>query len=541
MSFFSSSLKRRILASIAIISLIITSVTLFLVKELSNGIDKYNALITESFSYERASAKLVVSFKIQVQEWKNVLLRGHNDANRQKYWQRFQQKQSAIQSESKALLNKIRQSSAASKLQRFIDSHAELMDKYQQGYDAFVEAGYDHKAGDKAVQGIDREPTKLIQEVADIIAGEAESRAVDTSESADSSVLYAMPVILGANIAFIYVIYLLLNVQFKRPIERVLRQVRRFGQGDFSHEVKYERKDEIGEISVQIASAQHYLREIMLQVKQASDHLRSNADTINTTSSDIAQSTESTNLRVESAATAVTELTSTAHEVAQSAMKAASAASDADSSAVSSRNTMHSTIDTIRALSGEVESAATVIEKLKDDTNSVGTVLDVIRGIAEQTNLLALNAAIEAARAGEQGRGFAVVADEVRSLAQRTQESTAEIQQIIENVQTGAKDAVAAMNKGQAATELCVDQANDAGNSIDLISGAVNDIHTQNTQIATAAEEQSRVSEDVSRNVNDISQATQNIVANVQQFNQLSSALVSMAEELNSATAKIRV
>jgi methyl-accepting chemotaxis protein len=168
-------------------------------------------------------------------------------------------------------------------------------------------------------------------------------------------------------------------------------------------------------------------------------------------------------------------------------------------------------------------------------------VLDVIRGIAEQTNLLALNAAIEAARAGEQGRGFAVVADEVRNLAQRTQESTAEIQQIIENVQTGAKDAVSAMEQGSESTATCVEQANIAGAALDEITMAVNEIHMMNTQIATAAEEQTTVSEDISKNINEISHATTEIHTNIRQFNELANSLAQMAEELNTITTKIKV
>jgi methyl-accepting chemotaxis protein len=291
----------------------------------------------------------------------------------------------------------------------------------------------------------------------------------------------------------------------------------------------------------QLGNAQEFLRSFMMQIKSASEQLTKNADTVNTTSATIAEGTESTTSRLEQTATAVTEMTSTVQEVAQNATGAATSASNADASAQKGREVMQNTITTINALSQEVTSASDVIRKLEEDTSSVGTVLDVIRGIAEQTNLLALNAAIEAARAGEQGRGFAVVADEVRNLAQRTQESTSEIQQIIENVQTGAKDAVVAMVQGSESTATCVEQANAAGSSLDEITGAVNEIHMMNSQIATAAEEQTTVSEDISKNINEISESTNEIHGNVRKFNQLASSLAEMAEELNSITARVTV
>lgn len=228
-------------------------------------------------------------------------------------------------------------------------------------------------------------------------------------------------------------------------------------------------------------------------------------------------------------------------EVSRNATHAAESASHADDSAHNGARLMDETIKTIGALANEVGNTSGVITKLEEETKSIGTVLDVIRGIAEQTNLLALNAAIEAVRAGEQGRGFAVVADEVRSLAQRTQESTSEIQHIIETVQAGAKDAVVAMEHGTEATKMCVDQANAAGKSLQEITSTVNDIHMMNTQIATASEEQTTVSEGISQNINGISSFTSDIHRSVGEFDDLSQSLVDLVDELRQATAVIRV
>ncbi len=204
---------------------------------------------------------------------------------------------------------------------------------------------------------------------------------------------------------------------------------------------------------------------------------------------------------VDKVATAMTEMSATVHEVARNATEAAEAAQRADEETSKGKSVVSQAIEAIDLLANEVNDAAQVIHRLEQDSDEIGAVLDVIRGIAEQTNLLALNAAIEAARAGEQGRGFAVVADEVRTLAQRTQQSTQEIQNMIERLQSGAQDAVKAMEQGRSRAQVGVEQAAEAGTSLETIAQAVGTISDMNTQIATAAEEQSVVAEEINLNI----------------------------------------
>jgi methyl-accepting chemotaxis protein len=207
--------------------------------------------------------------------------------------------------------------------------------------------------------------------------------------------------------------------------------------------------------------------------------------------------------RTDQVATAMNEMSATAQEVARHAAMRARAADDADHSAQKARK-MQGTIATITQMRGEILNTGTVIRRLETDSGRIGKVLEVIRGIAEQTNLLALNAAIEAARAGEAGRGFAVVADEVRSLAQRTAASIIEINQIIQAVQTGAVDAAEAIVSGQSRSDESVEKVTQAGAMLAHITQAVEAIRDMNRQIATAAEEQTSVAEDISRNITQI-------------------------------------
>ncbi len=541
MSFLKSSLRNRLVVLIGLALVVTTLVALYMVSQLNGSINNYQNLVEQSVSYERQSNELVSEFKIQVQEWKNVLLRGHSTNDREKYWQRFLDKQSSIQRQAKALAEDLSGTEAGRLLSEFANTHGQLAQQYRAGFEAFVNSNFDPKTGDAAVKGIDRAPTEQLQRAADHIAAEVAKLSKQASERAELAITLAVPAIIIIAILLVISVHFILNKQFAEPMASLMKHLAYFGQGDFSKPINISTTDELGKMRQELANAQEFLRQLMGQIKQASDELNRNADVVNRGASEIAHSTQSTTARIEQTATAVTEMTSTVQDVAQNATGAAKSASRADSSAQNGRQVMRNTINTINALSNEVKEASEVIRKLEDDTNSVGTVLDVIRGIAEQTNLLALNAAIEAARAGEQGRGFAVVADEVRNLAQRTQESTAEIQQIIENVQTGAKDAVTAMEQGSESTATCVEQANIAGSALEEITNAVNEIHIMNTQIATAAEEQTTVSEDISKNINEISSVTSEIHSNVRQFNDLAHSLAQMAEELNSITSKIRI
>jgi methyl-accepting chemotaxis protein len=240
-------------------------------------------------------------------------------------------------------------------------------------------------------------------------------------------------------------------------------------------------------------------------------------------------------------ATAMNEMTATAGEVARSAALAAEAAHNAEAEAKQGTKIVQNTIVAINSLSVEVGNANEVIRKLKADSEQIGKVLDVIRSIADQTNLLALNAAIEAARAGEQGRGFAVVADEVRTLASRTQQSTAEIQKMIEILQNGAIDSVRVMEAGKTRAEEGAEQAAKAGAALERITRAVVTINQMNTQIASAAHEQSAVSHEIDSNINNISQAAMTTADGAQKTVVESQELARLATHLQELIRQYKV
>jgi methyl-accepting chemotaxis protein len=313
------------------------------------------------------------------------------------------------------------------------------------------------------------------------------------------------------------------------------------GDGDLTQRLDEHGKDEVAAMG---RAFNHFVSKIQTLIRQIADtgnRLTHAAGNMTENSTQTKSSMNQQESKVEQVATAMNEMTATVQEVARHAAEASNAAQAADSEAVAGSQIVKQVVHAINDLASEVRESASTIASLEQSTEQIGTVLDVIRGVAEQTNLLALNAAIEAARAGEHGRGFAVVADEVRTLASRTQQSTQEIQKMIEKLQTGAKSAVLAMDQSQDKTARVVDEANRAGAALTTITEAVSRIADMNTQIATAAEEQSAVSEDINQNVVSISSLAQQAAASAEHTAAQSQDLERVADTLQHAISAFKV
>ncbi len=276
------------------------------------------------------------------------------------------------------------------------------------------------------------------------------------------------------------------------------------GEGDLTRRLTIYAEDEVGQVSKSFNLFVEKIQQSVLNIKEGIDDLRSSSQQMDTVVTNTNANVDNQRQETTQAATAVHEMAAATQEIAGNAASAASAAQEADTEAISGQCIVEETIDAISHLSDEINGAAEVINQLSTDTNQIGNVLNVIKEIADQTNLLALNAAIEAARAGEQGRGFAVVADEVRTLASRTQQSTEEIQQMIERLQQGASKAVSVMESSRKQGEDTVLKAARASESLRMITTSVSTITDMNTQIATAAEEQTTVADEISRNVQQV-------------------------------------
>jgi methyl-accepting chemotaxis protein len=299
--------------------------------------------------------------------------------------------------------------------------------------------------------------------------------------------------------------------------------------------------DEVGQASKAFNSMIEKFHDSLQQVNNTTSTLTQEADHIKAASESTANAVIEQRSRTDSIATAVNEMEHSAHEVKANAEHTAKASHDANQRAIHGQGITQEAIQAIQALSASVTNAAQVIHKLDAQSQSVGAVLDVIRGISEQTNLLALNAAIEAARAGDMGRGFAVVADEVRTLASKTHESTEEIQQMIEELQQDARNAVGAMEQSVENADQGVNRVQDAVSALNDIVQQADRITALNTEMATAAEEQSYVSEEINRNITDITQIADSTADEAAQTTRVSENLVRLANQLEDLVQKFKL
>ncbi len=326
-----------------------------------------------------------------------------------------------------------------------------------------------------------------------------------------------------------------------KSIRRIKDTVHSMAEGDLTVVVKLDAQDEMQLIAEDMNMMIERTNALVSQVISSANQVVISSDQSSVASENTRTGVEQQNVELELVATAMNEMSATVHDVAKNASNTAHSTRDADKAANDGRSVVNQTIDSINELANKMQQASEVIQTLEQDSESIGSVLDVIRGIAEQTNLLALNAAIEAARAGEQGRGFAVVADEVRTLAGRTQDSTQEIQTMIEKLQQGAQSAVKAMSEGLSQTEKTVQQAGQAGTTLEEITSAVDQVTMMNDQIASAAEEQSAVAEEINRNVVNVRDVAVNTAENATQTASTSESLKEVASQLQVLVSEFKV
>ncbi|PVZ65466.1 methyl-accepting chemotaxis protein [Pelagibaculum spongiae] len=328
------------------------------------------------------------------------------------------------------------------------------------------------------------------------------------------------------------VVLWLVSAKIAAPLIATAKILDRVANGDLTPRVPVSSEDEVGQLAKSCNRLLDNTQPLIRQVKQSSSHVTIQADESSVIASQTSAGVRQQQQMVDQLAAAANEMSATAHSVAQNASQTSQATADTQSLAVNNAQQLETTTQSIEALAEEFRTTSDVIQLLEQDSRNIHSILDVIRGIAEQTNLLALNAAIEAARAGEQGRGFAVVADEVRSLANRTQESISEIQSMIEQIKQRSNQAVTAMEQGCSRAVESVDHANSAKAALAEMLLSIEKLNDLNTQVASAAEEQSSVAEEMSRNLTPIVDAANEAADGSEKVIVSSSELKALAEQL---------
>ncbi|MEJ2622196.1 MAG: methyl-accepting chemotaxis protein [Candidatus Thiodiazotropha sp.] len=366
-------------------------------------------------------------------------------------------------------------------------------------------------------------------------------RAFNETQATNKSMLSLVIGSLVVGALFSITLAYLIITGITNGVKQIEESANQLADGHLLTRVDYNNEDEIGHIAKAFNKMAEQFNDAINQVKDSVVQLASAAEetsavTNQTTAGINQQLTETSQV-----ATAMNQMSATVQEVARNAVDAANAAREADTTFIEGKTVIDQVIEGISSLANEVQQASTVIQALEEESRNIGSVLDVIKSIAEQTNLLALNAAIEAARAGEQGRGFAVVADEVRTLAGRTQDSTQEIEEMISKLQAGADNAVKVMARGNEMTQSGVEQAATAGQALDKINTAMSQISEMNTQIASAAEEQSSVTEEINRSIVSINEVSEQSATGAQHTTQASADVAKLAEQLKSLVERFKV
>ncbi|WKE66395.1 methyl-accepting chemotaxis protein [Gallaecimonas kandeliae] len=383
---------------------------------------------------------------------------------------------------------------------------------------------------------LDGDAKQLTEQMDELVQGQSQKRLADGRQ--------ATWLLLGVSLAA-----LLLGVfaawsisrQIVRPLRETVKVAQTIADGNLATRIHSQRKDELGELMLAMAHMNDTLRELMGQIGASVSQLAASAGQLSAVAEQNSAGMQRQRSETDQVATAINEMTATVQEVARNAELAAVAASEADHTTQQGNQVVARAVQQIELLAREVGSSAQSMEQLKSETDSIGKVLDVIKAVAEQTNLLALNAAIEAARAGEAGRGFAVVADEVRGLAGRTQQSTQEIEALIANLQQGSQSSLLMMEKSRGISEDTVALAQEAGTMLGEIANAVSRIQDMNHQIATAAEEQSTVAEDINQSVVRVREIAEQAAAASEETANATEGLAGLGGELQGLVARFKI
>ena len=405
---------------------------------------------------------------------------------------------------------------------------------------AYVEQG--PAGGNQMMAQFDEVAAKMSEQVDGFLADVSEQTEARLMAQEESAVSAQYSIGIGSVIVFagILAVYAIM-ARALGYLPKAVAELERVADGDLTSSLQVNRHDEIGDLLRGIQSMRGQLHEIVTKITHSTVQLSTASEQILTTTTQTSANIQRGQSETEQVATAMEEMTATVQEVARNTADTAHAAHEANNEATDGLKVVSQSNQAIEQLASQIGSTSDIIHQVEQDSEGISSVLDVIRGVAEQTNLLALNAAIEAARAGEQGRGFAVVADEVRTLASRTQQSTEEIHNMIDQLQSGSRQAVQAMNQSHEQTQSVVEYSDAVGKSLAAIAAAVERISGMSSQISSAADEQNSVAADVSRSIVQVSDLSSQNATAAEQITASSQSLAQMSAELNALVGRFRL
>lgn len=481
--FFKYSLRTQMLTLLGVGLMLVLCSALVCFSLFANSLNTYNALLTRSAQASKYVNEASLAFKRQSQAFSSA----------ERGLAVFEAEERKVRECLANVLALDMDLSLKAKVNDLLSAHQVFGDQYRERHNAVATTGVDN--------GTDRPVSEQMSALVEQLYQDTQTQLGQVDAHAERiGWVGTLALLLVSVLTWLFGMWLI-NRNLITPLRGLMVSIVQLSQGHFGQRINSHRGDELGRLAKATDALHDVLSDTFAGLKHGTRQLDTASDELKTIASQLGQGVENQGLRTDQVATAMQEMASAAQEVASHTAQAARAADDAENATQQGEKAMLGMVKSINDIRDEITGTASVIHRLEADSGRIGEVLAVIHSIAEQTNLLALNAAIEAARAGEQGRGFAVVADEVRNLAQRTAQSTAEINTIIEAVQKGAERAVQAIESGKRSSENGVEQVRQAGEILSGVTGAVQTIRDMSQQIATAAEEQTLVTEDISRNL----------------------------------------
>ncbi|GGF75134.1 methyl-accepting chemotaxis protein [Alteromonas lipolytica] len=488
---------------------------------------------------ERMVSDALTQFKTQVQEWKNVLLRGAVDKDREKYWARFQDRETDVQKILRQLVGNDELSSGAkASIERFLLAHQTMGRKYREGYQAFVAAGYNPHTGDTFVRGIDREPAELLQSAADDIA-QTTQQAKQSVMSETSQLLW---VVMGLSfiLSGVCIAYLITNLRrnIVKPTREIATCLQQMEQKEYDYQLTYRSEHELGLVASATRHLQTKLQDTVTILSDAQQQIGRSHDLLEDVGAGIANGASEQRQSSDSLAQANEKLDEIVKSLGAITSQVAVASGHSQQQVQECYATFDAANKGFAELASTVSSASQIVNELQARSTSILTVVNVINEIADQTNLLALNAAIEAARAGEHGRGFAVVADEVRALAAKTQQSTQEINAILSAFEADSSKAVAAMESGQLQADV---NAKSAQQALALLNELVRFIDETQSVVAAlegAATDQSVIQHQLDGVIANVMRSAENY-QQLSQSNSISEAINLMSKNVMSVVSAL--
>jgi len=539
-SLLSQSILARVLAVVLAANTLIALCALLYFSQSLSSNRQYHALTSVQMVNALEAEDILNRFKTQVQEWKNVLLRGTDEAQRIRYWGQFQQQEAAIQQALDRLLPRLRDDDARELMTQFRIAHQLMGDAYRDGFEAFTRANYNHRIGDQAVQGIDRAPAQLIDQATVRIRELAQAEVVALNESVSRSALLTGALMLFSIVAGTLLCLLMLSRSVVHPVRTLTAQLHKLSEGNLSDPVTLQRSDELGRLADAARNLHKFLADTGTLLTRFADQLSGTSHGLRENAHMVDHHSEQSHQRIELIATAMNEMSATAEDVARHAAGVSAETREATAEVDLADRRAQEAAEKMERLSNQILQSAQTVEQLASNGRKVSEVMNLIREVAEQTNLLALNAAIEAARAGEAGRGFAVVADEVRTLATRTREATVQIDAIIDTIDRGSIDATEFMQASEIVAGETSEAVGAVRQALATINERVREINDAILHVATAAEEQTSVSDDILRNVVEVTDIAGQMRSSAEENLARIPELEAMARDANQLASRIR-